>query len=38
MMVPEWFTLNAPLEGWKNCPTETELRNMMQQDKPVLNE
>ena len=27
--VPEWFTLDAPPEGWKTCPTESELRNMM---------
>lgn len=30
--VPEWFTLDAPPEGWKKCPTEMELREMMRKD------
>ena len=30
--VPNWFTLEAPPEGWKTCPTEKELRRMMEQD------
>lgn len=27
--VPEWFTLDAPPEGWKERPTERDLREMM---------
>jgi len=30
--VPEWFTLEAPLEGWPTQPTEGELREMMVRD------
>ena len=30
--VPEWFTLDAPDEGWPTKPTEAELREMMAQD------
>ncbi|MGP1462059.1 hypothetical protein [Tannerella sp.] len=30
--VPNWFTLEAPPEGWKTCPTEKQMRRMMEQD------
>ncbi|WP_373731053.1 hypothetical protein [Bacteroides heparinolyticus] len=30
--VPNWFTLEAPPEGWKTCPTEKQMRCMMEQD------
>lgn len=30
--VPSWFVLDAPSEGWKTKPTETEMRDMMVQD------
>ncbi|MDR2914889.1 MAG: hypothetical protein LBV74_08680 [Tannerella sp.] len=29
--VPEWFTSDAPSEGWEKHPTENELREMMKQ-------
>ena len=30
--VPDWFTLSPPQEGWKTCPTEKQMRRMMEQD------
>lgn len=31
-LVPTWFTLDSPPEGWKQKPTESEMREMMVQD------
>lgn len=30
--IPSWFTLEAPSEGWKEQPTEAQMREMMVQD------
>lgn len=30
--IPSWFTLEAPPEGWKEMPTEAQMREMMVQD------
>lgn len=31
-IVPTWFTLNSPPEGWKTQPAEAQMREMMTQD------
>ena len=30
--VPDWFTLEAPPEGWKEFPTDSTLRQLMRTD------
>ena len=30
--VPDWFTLEAPPEGWKEFPTDSTLRQLMKAD------